>query len=148
MFRRSALTLYQKQCSSVRTLEAIPVIGAPLAAYSNAETHEELKELSANNADAATAVSERFAYHQKKLIAYRLHLIRQQWSEFTYNPFALDGVTPIIFARTLFLSVILYALGFYLGAGFGVELPVVGILVGGEEDKAPTPADLPWNKKN
>ena len=35
MFRRSALTLYQKQCSSVRTLEAIPVIGAPLVCHAN-----------------------------------------------------------------------------------------------------------------
>eukprot|EP01064_Diplonema_japonicum_P029119 TRINITY_DN4632_c0_g1_i1.p1 TRINITY_DN4632_c0_g1~~TRINITY_DN4632_c0_g1_i1.p1 ORF type:complete len:159 (+),score=57.06 TRINITY_DN4632_c0_g1_i1:54-479(+) len=139
-FRRSMLRLSERQGVSERFVQAVPIVGSPVAAFMNKGTYEELAELRKSD-DPAAAVTQRFLENQKKLVAWRISRLRQEWQEFQDAPMPTDAISPLILIRTIVLSMVAYAVVFELNAGFGPDLPFVG-RVYGAAPKSPAPLNL------
>eukprot|EP01059_Diplonema_ambulator_P021958 TRINITY_DN3651_c0_g1_i1.p2 TRINITY_DN3651_c0_g1~~TRINITY_DN3651_c0_g1_i1.p2 ORF type:complete len:161 (+),score=36.01 TRINITY_DN3651_c0_g1_i1:54-485(+) len=140
-FRRTALRLSERQGVAERMIETVPIVGAPVAAFMNKGTFEELAELKKAD-DPAAAVTQRFIENQKKLFAWRISRLRQEWQEFQDAPAGgMDAVSPLILLRTIVLSIVAYNVCFWYCAGFAHESTIIPSLVG-EPARKPAPLNL------
>eukprot|EP01060_Flectonema_neradi_P037053 TRINITY_DN734_c6_g1_i1.p1 TRINITY_DN734_c6_g1~~TRINITY_DN734_c6_g1_i1.p1 ORF type:complete len:141 (+),score=27.44 TRINITY_DN734_c6_g1_i1:99-521(+) len=128
-FRRTLIAL-ERQPVVERMCETIPFVGAPIAAFMNKQTYAELKELR-EQPDPAAAVTYKFIEDQKKLVAYRLSRLSDEWEAFQDSPAPAGADGALLFVKTVVMSVVSFSFMFYVGSyGKGVELPVVGCLFG------------------
>eukprot|EP01063_Lacrimia_lanifica_P027906 TRINITY_DN3985_c0_g2_i1.p2 TRINITY_DN3985_c0_g2~~TRINITY_DN3985_c0_g2_i1.p2 ORF type:complete len:140 (+),score=59.14 TRINITY_DN3985_c0_g2_i1:67-486(+) len=139
MLRRSLIAL-ERQSAGERMMEAIPFVGAPMAAATNKQTWAELAEFRKTE-DPATAAQNAFWDAQTKMWAVRFSRLRQEYQEFQDSPAPSDAVSPLLLGRTVVCAVLAYAVAFYMAAGFGAELPVVGRIVGEERPAPPAPLE-------